>query len=342
MKSSLATIADGYMCQECKRKISKHYDNYWTKTASEIRTHLKYREDNLNNLKTFIPTKVFLEPVYENSNYSGPTVYVDENNKKIVFAYNGNFTLSNPDIFDYSDLLSFTYSHSLVNYINVTIKVRYKPCNTIVSFTYSIMVGHIIPIQRGGNAKKEQSQQYNRILEAADFFQKIIDSNVNHDYKANIQCPYCGAVSTGSGRTIDCEFCGQTFENPFYGANTGLKDRTKTSEDKSSSISDEPAPSKIQVPQININIPKAAPGEPKTNILCLTGFIVSLVSILCCGGTSFIGLALSIVGLIQVKKSGEPGDKLAIAGIIISGCFVVIFILTYGYNFFSDLFNRFY
>ncbi len=338
MKSSLATIADGYMCQECKRKISKHYDSYWTKTAAEIQTHIQYREENLKNLKSFIPTKVFLEPVYENSAYRGPTVYVDENSKKIVFSYTGNFASNNPDIFDYSDLLSFTYAQTLTNYINVTIKARYKPCNTIVSFTYTIVNGSVsvIPIPRSGNARNEPSNQYKKILEADAFFKKIIDSNVNHDYKANIQCPHCGAVSTGSGRTIDCEFCGQTFENPFYGANTGLNDKTKASEENSSNKTQEPAPPKIQVPQININIPKAAPGEPKTNILCLTGFIVSLVSILCCGGTSIIGLALSIVGLIQVKKSGEPGDKLAIAGIIISGCFVLIFIFTYARGFFSQ------
>ena len=41
----------------------------------------------------------------------------------------------------------------------------------------------------------------------------------------------------------------------------------------------------------------------KNNPLALAGFIVSLVSFLCCGAGSIIGLVLSIMGLNQIKKT---------------------------------------
>ena len=66
------------------------------------------------------------------------------------------------------------------------------------------------------------------------------------------------------------------------------------------------------------------PVNNKTNICALLGFIFSLV---CCGGIP--GLVLSIIGLVQIKKSGEKGKGLAIAGIVICGIGIVISILYY-------------
>ena len=63
-----------------------------------------------------------------------------------------------------------------------------------------------------------------------------------------------------------------------------------------------------------------------TNGLCVAGFVVSLVSILCCGLTSIIGLILSIVGLILANKRGQGGKGMAIAGIIISALFTLLFL----------------
>ena len=79
-----------------------------------------------------------------------------------------------------------------------------------------------------------------------------------------------------------------------------------------------------------------APAKEKNDGVCLAGFITSLVSILCCGMTSFIGLGLSIWGFLRVKKSGQKGSGLAIAGIIISGIFVFVFVISW----FTGTFNR--
>lgn len=60
--------------------------------------------------------------------------------------------------------------------------------------------------------------------------------------------------------------------------------------------------------------------QPKTNTLALVGFILSVTLIL-----SFIGMILSIVGLIQIGNSNgaQKGKGLAIAGIIVGAIFFV-------------------
>lgn len=53
--------------------------------------------------------------------------------------------------------------------------------------------------------------------------------------------------------------------------------------------------------------------------LAVTGFVISLVSIFCCGLTAVIGLIFSIAGLIAASKKEKKGMGLAIAGLIING-----------------------
>ncbi len=61
--------------------------------------------------------------------------------------------------------------------------------------------------------------------------------------------------------------------------------------------------------------------QPKTNTLALVGFILSVTFIL-----SFIGLILSIVGLIQINGAhgAQKGKGLAIAGIIVGATFFAL------------------
>lgn len=65
----------------------------------------------------------------------------------------------------------------------------------------------------------------------------------------------------------------------------------------------------------------------QTDGFAVAGFILSLVSILCCGGTSFLGLIFSIIGLVNCNNTGKGGKGLAIAGIVLSAIILIIFIL---------------
>ena len=69
--------------------------------------------------------------------------------------------------------------------------------------------------------------------------------------------------------------------------------------------------------------PKAAP--QKTNGLCIAGFVISLVSILCFGFSSIISLILSIVGYVGASKKNQKGKGFAVAGIVISIVMIVFF-----------------
>lgn len=65
--------------------------------------------------------------------------------------------------------------------------------------------------------------------------------------------------------------------------------------------------------------------KKRTNSICIIGFVLAFVS-------SFAGLVLSIIGLIQAKRVEEGGSGLAIAGIVISALkmiFLAIFILLF-------------
>ncbi|MBQ3306710.1 MAG: DUF4190 domain-containing protein [Bacilli bacterium] len=66
----------------------------------------------------------------------------------------------------------------------------------------------------------------------------------------------------------------------------------------------------------------------KTNGMAIAGFVISLVSaVLCCGAFNVIGLIFSIVGLAQAKKYDGNGKGFAIAGIVISGIIVLLYLL---------------
>lgn len=82
--------------------------------------------------------------------------------------------------------------------------------------------------------------------------------------------------------------------------------------------------------------------EKKNNGLCIAGLIVSLVSLLCCGLTSVVGLILSICGLVSAKNNNQKGKGMAIAGIIISAVATLaglIFFLAGGSNWIQSVTN---
>ncbi|MBP7834548.1 DUF4190 domain-containing protein [Candidatus Saccharibacteria bacterium] len=70
-----------------------------------------------------------------------------------------------------------------------------------------------------------------------------------------------------------------------------------------------------------INTPSNVPVSSKTNVLSVIGLIFAFF-------VPLIGLICSIIGLAQVKKKGEKGKGLAIAGIIISVIVGLLQILT--------------
>ena len=89
---------------------------------------------------------------------------------------------------------------------------------------------------------------------------------------------------------------------------------------------------------------QAAPKNP-TNGLAISGFIISLVSmILCCGTLSPISLILSIIGVVDAGKKNGSGKGLAIAGIIISVITILSAIIVWslvGFGAFAELIEEY-
>lgn len=61
--------------------------------------------------------------------------------------------------------------------------------------------------------------------------------------------------------------------------------------------------------------------------LAITGFVIALVSIFCCGFTAVIGLIFSIAGLIAASKKNKKGMGFAVAGLVINLVLTLFIIL---------------
>lgn len=67
--------------------------------------------------------------------------------------------------------------------------------------------------------------------------------------------------------------------------------------------------------------------QNNTNGMAIAGFVISLVSLLCCGFLNWLGLIFSIIGLVQSKSKNGNGKGLAIAGIVISCIVLILFVI---------------
>ncbi len=75
-------------------------------------------------------------------------------------------------------------------------------------------------------------------------------------------------------------------------------------------------------------IEPANPEKVPVNGLSITGFVIAIVSLMCCGLTSPIGLIFSIIGLAKGDPEDKTGKGLAIAGIIISSILLILLIVS--------------
>ena len=69
-------------------------------------------------------------------------------------------------------------------------------------------------------------------------------------------------------------------------------------------------------------------GEPTTSALAITGFVIGIVSIFCCGVTSIIGLIFSIAGTIAASKKTKKGLGFGIAGLVINGLLTLFIVFS--------------
>jgi hypothetical protein len=77
--------------------------------------------------------------------------------------------------------------------------------------------------------------------------------------------------------------------------------------------------------------PAPPPQGAVTNGLAIASLVCSVVGLACMGFGSFLGVIFGIIALNQIKKTGQGGHGLALAGVITGGivtaCWVVLLIV---------------
>lgn len=68
--------------------------------------------------------------------------------------------------------------------------------------------------------------------------------------------------------------------------------------------------------------------SPGTNSLAIASLVLSILGV-CCGVGSIVGIVLGFVARNQIRTSGQSGDGMALAGIIIGFVTLVLSIGAY-------------
>lgn len=80
-------------------------------------------------------------------------------------------------------------------------------------------------------------------------------------------------------------------------------------------------------PYVDPYNPYGIPASRGTNGMALASLICSVSGIAICGISSIVGLVLGIVAMNQIKRTGEDGQGMALAGTIIGGIVVAGYLL---------------
>ncbi len=73
--------------------------------------------------------------------------------------------------------------------------------------------------------------------------------------------------------------------------------------------------------------PPGYPPSTGTNGLAIASLVCSLLGLACYGFTALVGIVLGVIALNQVKQTGQQGRGMALAGIIIGGVVIALWII---------------
>lgn len=82
-------LADGNMCKDCEKLLSRHFDDRRKTTIEDIKEHLAYREENKKEVANFHATRIL-------GSYT--RVLIDEEAGKFIVTSLENWVPSNPDV----------------------------------------------------------------------------------------------------------------------------------------------------------------------------------------------------------------------------------------------------
>ena len=211
------TIIDGKICRQCCSKLSSQFNHYSNMTVDDVRSHLKYRADNLAKLKEFRPTRILLTARHENEEIYGGKVYVDENRRTFLFSETNDYLNRNVNLFKYSEFKSFSYNTEN-SYILIKILAFSKECNSIIEQEFE----WDLDIPDAFRRKPKESPEYKEAVAIVQDTEKFFNAMLENSSESagyipiNVRCPNCGAITAANGRTVTCTYCGSSFINTLY------------------------------------------------------------------------------------------------------------------------------
>lgn len=96
-------LSDGFLCSDCKKKLSCLSDNWGARSVSDVKAHLEARENNRQKYAQF-----------RMSAGAGvrDKIMVDMQNGKFCFNIGRDYSENNPEVFDFSQLMDFYLKES--------------------------------------------------------------------------------------------------------------------------------------------------------------------------------------------------------------------------------------
>lgn len=92
------TLSDGYLCGDCKKKVSDLSEGWKNRTIADVNEHLAAREQNKQKYAQFNATQSF----GKNGEFK-----IDTNHGWCILASGGDFREGNPEVFDLSAITDF-------------------------------------------------------------------------------------------------------------------------------------------------------------------------------------------------------------------------------------------
>ena len=233
-------LQDGNMCVDCVRKLSPWFGGRKQSTVEEIKKQLAYRSANEEALKTFNPTIII------GDNYK---FFIDEKNHRFAISNSSNWRKSNPDIINFSDVLSIDVDiDEDSEEVFVTDKdgndISYDPPKYKYLYTFVLKLSvkndffkYIDVILNSEKPKNPGDTLYNKYLQDCKDILRIIQGREYTDNRTGFEngslnnsssnadvwyCPKCGSRNEGNF----CVKCGEkkpySFE-PFFCSKCGEK-----------------------------------------------------------------------------------------------------------------------
>ena len=130
-------VEDGNICSKCNKKLSPLFNDRKRSTVAQIKEQLEYREHNEQLLRSFMPTMTF---------GSSKQIHIDVMNRKFCVESGSNWREKNPDLIDFSQVLSCDlniqeHKDELYTKDSQGNSVSYNPPRYQIEYEFEIHIG---------------------------------------------------------------------------------------------------------------------------------------------------------------------------------------------------------